>query len=334
MPRTGQPHSEETKRKIGLANKGRVLTEEHRQHMRKPHKKTPRQSPEETIIREMARNNGATYYFYPRICIRGHVANRRVKDSVCLSCCASQGSRYFKRIRDSDPLFDMYKNAQRRAKAQKVSFNIKKEDIRDVYPLDGKCPILGVLLKRGKTSHIPESPSLDRIQPRLGYIPGNIAIISYQANTIKHDECRPEAFEAIASWVSACEKGAVSLDKNGGGDKLQCAKMKVSAKERSKTYGVPFNITTEDVQSIWPKDNRCPILGLRFENGKGRVLAHSATIDRIQPELGYVKGNIAIISHKANIIKNNETTPEIFLKMARWLREKLKSPLSEETNLE
>jgi hypothetical protein len=225
-----------------------------------------------------------------------------------------------KQARDSDPFFDMYKNAQRRAKAQGVAFSIKRGDIRDAYPVDGRCPILGVPLKRGKTSHIPESPSLDRIQPRLGYIPGNIAVISYQANTIKHDECRPEVFEAIAGWISSCERGIVPLDRGGNGDRLQCAKMKVSAKERSRTYGVPFNITTEDVQSIWPKDNRCPVLGICFESGRGKVLSSSATIDRIRPELGYVRGNIAVISHKANIIKNNETKPEVFLRIARWLR--------------
>jgi hypothetical protein len=32
---------------------------------------------------------------------------------------------------------------------------------------------------------IPESPSLDRLDPKLGYVPGNIVIISVKANLIK-----------------------------------------------------------------------------------------------------------------------------------------------------
>lgn len=46
----------------------------------------------------------------------------------------------------------------------------------------------------------------------------------------------------------------------------------------------------------------------------------SPTLDRIVPEKGYVLGNIAVISHKANAIKQNATAEEI-LRVAIWLKQ-------------
>lgn len=34
---------------------------------------------------------------------------------------------------------------------------------------------------------MPDSPSLDRIKPELGYVKGNIRVISFKANSIKND---------------------------------------------------------------------------------------------------------------------------------------------------
>lgn len=48
------------------------------------------------------------------------------------------------------------------------------------------CPVLGIplLLSDART---PNSPSLDRILPRVGYVPGNIRVISDRANRLKGD---------------------------------------------------------------------------------------------------------------------------------------------------
>ncbi len=37
----------------------------------------------------------------------------------------------------------------------------------------------------------------------------------------------------------------------------------------------------------------------------------SPSLDRIIPEKGYVKGNVIVVSNKANVIKNNATPEEI-----------------------
>jgi hypothetical protein len=50
------------------------------------------------------------------------------------------------------------------------------------------CPALGVELDYAAKGHgRPNSPSIDRIIPARGYVPGNVMIISLRANVLKRD---------------------------------------------------------------------------------------------------------------------------------------------------
>ena len=80
-----------------------------------------------------------------------------------------------------------------------------------------------------------------------------------------------------------------------------------SARERAKEKNIPFDITADDV--IIPET--CPVLGIPLKAGEKIVCHNSPTIDRIKPELGYVKGNIQVISYRANTLKNNATIEEL-----------------------
>lgn len=62
------------------------------------------------------------------------------------------------------------------------------------------CPVLGVEIKVSKGMCGPNSPSLDCIIPSLGYVPGNIAVISFRANTIKSDATVDEV-KKVAAWM-------------------------------------------------------------------------------------------------------------------------------------
>ena len=58
----------------------------------------------------------------------------------------------------------------------------------------------------------------------------------------------------------------------------------------------------------------CPILGIPLFRKKGRGYAdNSPSLDRIKPELGYVTGNVVIVSMRANRIKNNASFKEIVM---------------------
>lgn len=78
------------------------------------------------------------------------------------------------------------------------------------------------------------------------------------------------------------------------------------AKTRAKEYDVPFTITLDDI--VIPE--RCPVLGVRLYRGQGRH-PHSPSLDRLVPGMGYVPGNVIVVSRHANIIKSDATPSQI-----------------------
>ena len=95
--------------------------------------------------------------------------------------------------------------------------------------------------------------------------------------------------------------------------------MHKSAARRARLKGLEFSLTKEQIQERVPTDGCCPVTRLEFERGDGKVGPQSMTLDRIDPKLGYVPGNIAVISHLANTIKQDCTDPKIFLRLAEYL---------------
>jgi len=89
-----------------------------------------------------------------------------------------------------------------------------------------------------------------------------------------------------------------------------------AAKERAIKKGLPFNLRFPEDINI---PEYCPILGLKLEKGTDTCGDCSPSLDRVIPELGYVRGNIVVISLKANQIKNNASSEEI-LKVGEWLK--------------
>ncbi len=88
-------------------------------------------------------------------------------------------------------------------------------------------------------------------------------------------------------------------------------------KARAKKSGIPFDLDLEHIQSIWPEDDCCPVLGTKFTTDQANIRT-SASVDRIVPDKGYTKGNVSIMSHKANTIKTDATLDEIRA-MVTWL---------------
>lgn len=85
---------------------------------------------------------------------------------------------------------------RRRATARGLRFDLTVEDINN----PGVCPILGIKIERSGIKNIKTSPSVDRIIPELGYVKGNIQVISNKANTMKSD-ATPEELRMFARWV-------------------------------------------------------------------------------------------------------------------------------------
>ncbi len=89
----------------------------------------------------------------------------------------------------------------------------------------------------------------------------------------------------------------------------------ISARSRAKKKGLLFDIDHRDI--FIPEV--CPVLGLKLEMSKGYGgEANSPSLDRINNELGYVKGNVHVISHLANSMKSFASKEQL-LKFANWI---------------
>ena len=108
--------------------------------------------------------------------------------------------RRYQERRLNDPAAILLKGARERAKKQGVPCTIQKEHI--IIP--EVCPILGlpitVNVKGNDGGNRDLSPSLDKVKPELGYVPGNIRVITNKANRLKADNTI-ETLEAILNYM-------------------------------------------------------------------------------------------------------------------------------------
>lgn len=93
-------------------------------------------------------------------------------------------------------------------------------------------------------------------------------------------------------------------------------RMILSARARAASLGFEFSITEDDFEI----PTNCPILGIELFVGSGRCGPNSPSLDRINSSIGYVPGNVQVISNKANTIKNNATLEELVI-MGAWASE-------------
>lgn len=96
---------------------------------------------------------------------------------------------------------EMLRGAKTRAKARGLEFSITIEDI----PIPARCPVFDIELRptirtgsRAKGRH---APSLDRIDPRRGYVPGNVIVISWRANHLKSNATADE-LRKLVEWLA------------------------------------------------------------------------------------------------------------------------------------
>jgi hypothetical protein len=92
-----------------------------------------------------------------------------------------------------------------------------------------------------------------------------------------------------------------------------------TAKHRAHKAGLPFNLVPEDITI--PK--RCPVLGMKLVHNRGTVHDASPSLDKIMPALGYVRGNVIVVSRLANTIKSN-ATPEQILRVGAFYKRLLR----------
>lgn len=93
------------------------------------------------------------------------------------------------------------------------------------------------------------------------------------------------------------------------------------AKKRALEKNIEFDVSIDDLSP----NEFCPLLGIRINyaaSGRGAV-DESPSLDRIDNSKGYVKGNVWIVSWRANRIKSNASIFELEI-ITRNLRKRMK----------
>lgn len=126
--------------------------------------------------------------------------------------------------------------------------------------------------------------------------PGNYRCIS--CNRAYHNERYakdPEKHQQASARWRARHPGLAARQSAEGKRRDPAKYLWRLAKRRAALQGVPFTITPEDVQI----PSTCPVLGIPLVSvlfGAGTQLAGTPSVDRLDPTLGYVPGNVAVIS--------------------------------------
>tara|TARA_R110000824_G_scaffold78135_1_gene197337 strand:- start:510 stop:1055 length:546 start_codon:yes stop_codon:yes gene_type:complete len=133
---------------------------------------------------------------------------------------------------------------------------------------------------------------------------------------------RRQAIDKHKSWCKKCECQTISAYRSSPKGKETTARYNAKnweqkrvkdAKKRAKSRNLPFNLTTEYIKSIAPPDMICPALGIQMKVGENvkNSKIRSPSLDRLIPELGYIKGNVIVVSTRANILKRDATLEEL-----------------------
>lgn len=80
-----------------------------------------------------------------------------------------------------------------------------------------------------------------------------------------------------------------------------------TAKRRARERGLDFNITSEDLKL----PEICPALGVPIKVTRGKATPFSPSLDRVDNTKGYIKGNVVIVSYRANTVKNDASIEEL-----------------------
>ena len=97
-----------------------------------------------------------------------------------------------------------------------------------------------------------------------------------------------------------------------------CVHIRTSLRTRALSKGVPFDISVEYLAGITP--DKCPVFDTSFSFiNNGKMTSDSPSVDRLRPELGYIEGNVRVISVKANNIKSAYTAADV-ARVAEWMQ--------------
>lgn len=94
--------------------------------------------------------------------------------------------------------------------------------------------------------------------------------------------------------------------------------MLASARRRARDRNLDCNLTMKDI--VLP--TKCPVLGVPFDLSGGTMGDWTPTLDRVDVRLGYIKGNVCVISNRANRLKSDASVEEVTA-ILKYMRSRL-----------
>lgn len=111
--------------------------------------------------------------------------------------------------------------------------------------------------------------------------------------------------DQLTSWCKTCTISYRRLVKLNYPERI----LLYDAKCRAKRKALEFNITIEDI--VIP--SVCPIMNIPLYSRTGLYnngIDNSPSLDRIDNTKGYIKGNVAVVSARANKLKRDITVEQ------------------------
>jgi hypothetical protein len=114
----------------------------------------------------------------------------------CAQCyCVRFAAKYHGSL--TSRIYTLFNSVKGRAKDTGIAFTI---DL-DTLIIPDRCPVLDVPFVISAERQHPHAPSFDRINPKRGYVPGNVQIVCWLVNKIKSDCDDPEVFDKVAAYL-------------------------------------------------------------------------------------------------------------------------------------
>lgn len=174
---------------------------------------------------------------------------------------------------------------QRTTECRRAYKRIQSANLRAISLIDRGCQNCGSRLRSDNRSGYCNSPDCHRIWERV------------RAQRRRNNN--PDGCRAYSREYKRSHRAQTALAR---------------AKRRALKRGVSFNLAIEDLPPI---PDICPVLGVPFASGERRVAPESLTLDRIDSALGYVRGNVMWLSHRANAMKQDACLEQL-QQFARW----------------
>lgn len=160
--------------------------------------------------------------------------------------------------------------------------------------------------RKGFTSGLLTVLDRDRSAPWKGHV-----IVQCACGLIKSVYWDAIANKATKSCGCKTQEWKVAGHITHGKTHTRQYQLWIAARQRAKDNHVPFGIEIEDV--VIPKT--CPVFGTtllinRPRDGNGKAQDNTPSLDRVIPVLGYIRGNVQVISWRANRLKQAMTPGE------------------------